>query len=260
MYADLRVLSARPSVEEERRAAHRLYGVLDGSEAGSAASWAASARATLGEIAAAGGGPPILVGGTGLYLRTLLDGIAPVPAIEAGVRAEVRALGAAEAWAALAREDPAAAARLNAGDRQRVARALEVVRATGRPLAAWQAAREGGVAGDWAVHAAVLDPGREALAARLEARLDAMLAGGAAGEVEALVARALSPDLPVMKAAGVRPIAAWLAGAATAARARAATLIETRQLAKRQRTWFAGQCGDWPKHASFDLAFWAAAY
>ena len=130
---------ARPDEADEARAPHRLFGYIDGAEACSAARWAADAKAVLAE-----GERPILVGGTGLYLRTLLDGIAPVPPIDPAVRAEVRALPVGEAYRALALADPSAAARLAPNDTTRVARALEVVRATGRPLAAWQADKIGG--------------------------------------------------------------------------------------------------------------------
>jgi tRNA dimethylallyltransferase len=137
VYRDLRIVSARPSAEEEARAPHRLYGYRDGAEACSAADWARDA--TL-EIAAAhqAGRLPILVGGTGLYLRTLLKGIAPVPAIDPQVREAVRAMPVVEVYGALTREDPEAAERLRPSDTTRVQRALEVVRSTGRPLAEWQ--------------------------------------------------------------------------------------------------------------------------
>ena len=146
VYRDLRILSARPSPADEARVPHRLFGHVDGADSCSAARWAAEARAVIGEVHAAGQ-VPVLVGGTGLYLRTLLDGIAPVPAIDPAIREAVRALPVAQAHAALAVEDPAAAARLAPADTTRVARALEVVRSTGRPLAAWQAQREGGIGG-----------------------------------------------------------------------------------------------------------------
>lgn len=136
VYRDLRVLSARPSEAEEVRAPHRLFGTIDGAQSCSAARWAADARAAIAE-ARDEDRLPILVGGTGLYLRTLIDGIAPVPAIDQAIRAEVRALPVAEAHAELARRDPAAAARLAPADTTRIARALEVVRSTDRPLAEW---------------------------------------------------------------------------------------------------------------------------
>lgn len=249
LYADLRILTARPSPADEARAPHRLYGVLDGADPASAARWAALARA---EIAAAHGQGrlPIVVGGTGLYLRTLLDGIAPVPEIDPAVRAAVRALDPADAHAALAVADPEAAARLAPADRQRVMRALEVVRATGRALAHWQAAREGGIAGAVTLLAEVVELPRAELYARCDARAAAMLADGAVEEVEALLARGLDPGLPVMKALGVRPIAAMLAGAIGRDAALEQIQRETRNFAKRQSTWFANQTPDWPRVAA----------
>lgn len=240
VYADLRILSARPSDAEMAEAPHRLFGHVDGAEACSAARWAAEATAEI-DAAHAEGRLPILVGGTGLYLRTLIDGIAPVPEIDAGVRAAVRALPVAEAHDALSREDPEAARRLNPGDTTRVARALEVVRATGRPLAAWQAAREGGIGDRITIDAAILLPDRDWLFARCDARFEAMVEGGGIDEVERLRARRLAPDLPVMRAIGVREIADWIDGRTDRAAAVAAGQLATRQYAKRQYTWFRNQ-------------------
>ena len=241
VYAELRVLSARPSAEEEDRAPHRLFGHVAGTEDYSAARWAAEARAAIARARAAGR-LPILVGGTGLYLRTLLDGIAPVPPIDPAIRAEVRALPVAEAHRALAALDPAAAARLNAADTTRVARALEVVRSTGRPLADWQADRVGGIGGAVALTACVLLPPRDWLTARIDARLEAMFADGAVAEVEALVARADIPaSAPVRRAIGVAEITAMLVGEISRAEALARAQAATRQYAKRQYTWFRNQ-------------------
>src|SRR6186713_1950649 len=145
VYRDLAVLSARPARDEMRGVEHRLFGAWDGAESCSAADWAAAAKREIAALHEEGA-VPILVGGTGLYLRTLLDGIAPVPAIDPAVREAVRALPVAEAHAALRAEDPARAAALNPADTTRVARALEVVRSTGQPLAHWQAQSEGGIA------------------------------------------------------------------------------------------------------------------
>eukprot|EP01037_Dinobryon_pediforme_P015194 gene15195-15338_t len=165
VYADLAVLSARPTAAEMRNVPHRLFGSWDGAQACSAADWAAAARAEI-DAAHHAGRLPILVGGTGLYIRTLLDGIAPIPPIDPQVRAEVRAMPVAEAWAALAREDPPRAAALAPADTTRVARALEVVRSTGAPLAAWHGRREGGIADRIALAAVVLMPDRGWLHAR----------------------------------------------------------------------------------------------
>jgi len=241
VYAELRVLSARPSAEEEDRAPHRLFGHVAGTEDYSAARWAAEARAAIAGAHAAGR-LPILVGGTGLYLRTLLDGIAPVPPIDPAIRAEVRALPVAEAHRALAALDPAAAARLNPADTTRIARALEVVRSTGRPLADWQAARVGGIDGAVALSALVLLPPRDWLTARIDVRLETMFDHGAVEEVDALCARADIPaGAPVRRAIGVAEIAAWRRGEIGRAEALTRAQAATRQYAKRQYTWFRNQ-------------------
>ncbi|MFK3888561.1 tRNA (adenosine(37)-N6)-dimethylallyltransferase MiaA [Sphingomonas sp. NPDC079357] len=241
VYRDLRVLSARPSPADEARVPHRLFGYVDGAETCSAARWAADAAAEVRRVHAAGG-VPVLVGGTGLYLRTLLDGIAPVPEIDADVRAAVRALAVADAYAALSREDPAAAARLNARDTTRVARALEVVRSTGRPLAAWQAARAGGIGDTLDVHGLVLLPDRDMLTARCDARLARMFDEGGVEEVATLLARADVPgDAPVRRAIGVPEIAAMLSGMLSRDDALASAQSATRRYAKRQYTWFRNQ-------------------
>ncbi len=246
LYADLRILTARPADEDMARAPHRLYGVIDGADACSAAAWAALARAEV-DAALARGSLPILVGGTGLYLRTLLDGIAAVPAVPADTRAEVRALDTLAARAALETEDPAAAMRLHPSDRQRTLRALEVVRATGQLLAEWQAGATGGLAASHDVRAVVLDLDRAALVSRCDARVDAMLEQGALAEVAELLARRLPADRPVLRAIGVPHLAAHLAGQITLADARDATALDTRRYAKRQATWWRNQTPSWPK-------------
>ncbi|WP_341209381.1 tRNA (adenosine(37)-N6)-dimethylallyltransferase MiaA [uncultured Sphingomonas sp.] len=246
VYRDLCVLSARPSPADEARVPHRLFGYIDGAEACSAARWADDAAAAVRLVHAAGG-VPVLVGGTGLYLRTLLDGIAPVPEIDADVRAAVRAMAVADAYAALSLEDPEAAARLNARDTTRVARALEVVRSTGRPLAAWQADRCGGIGDALDVRGLVLLPDRETLMARCDARLVQMFDDGGIEEVAALLARAdVPPDAPVWRAIGVPEIAAMLRGTLSRDDALAAAQLATRRYAKRQYTWFRNQLpADW---------------
>lgn len=240
VYADLAVLSARPSAEDMARAPHRLFGHIDGAEACSAARWAQDAKA---EIAAAQGAGrlPILVGGTGLYIRTLLDGIAPVPEIDPDIRAQVRGLPVAESYAALTREDPEAAGRLAPADTARVARALEVIRSTGRGIGSWRTEKRGGIGGQVALSPVVLLPPRDWLFARCDARFAAMLEQGAVGEVEALLARGLSPELPVMRAIGVREIAAWIGGEIGRDDMIERATIATRQYAKRQYTWFSHQ-------------------
>ncbi len=256
VYRDLRVLTARPSVEDEARVPHRLFGHVDGAENYNAARWAEEAKEAINEIMCSreSGSPgcarlPILVGGTGLYIRTLLDGIAPVPEIDAGVRAQVRALPVTEAHAALSREDPAAAARLAATDTTRVARALEVVRATGRPLADWQNDRRGGIGDRVTLAPLILLPDRDELFARCDARLETMFEGGAIEEVEALLARDdLPTDAPIRRAIGVPEITRMLAGQITRTTALDAARLATRQYAKRQYTWFRNQPpAQWPR-------------
>ena len=246
VYSDLAILSARPSAEEMAAAPHRLFGAIDGSESCSAARWAADAKQ---EIAAAhnAGRLPVLVGGTGLYIRTLLDGIAPVPDIDADIRQMVRALPVADAYEALKTEDPESAARLAPADTSRVARALEVVRSTGKPLGWWHQHMTGGIGKDIALHPLVLLPPREWLFERCDRRFEAMLEHGAIAEVERLLDRNLPTGLPVMRAIGVREIAAWLSGEISREAMIALGQTATRQYAKRQYTWFSNQPPrDWP--------------
>jgi tRNA dimethylallyltransferase len=240
VYADLAVLSARPSQREMAGIEHRLFGTWDGASACSAADWAAAARGAINQ-AHLGQAVPILVGGTGLYLRTLLDGIAPVPPIDPAIREKVRALPLAEMFAALGREDPARAAALAPADAARIARALEVVRSTGRPLTAWQQSRSGGIRDQVALHAAILLPERTWLYPRCDQRFAWMLEHGAIAEVETLLARDLDPALPVMRAIGVSEVASYLKGTCTLDEARTRGAQATRNYAKRQYTWFRGQ-------------------
>ncbi|GAA0727610.1 tRNA dimethylallyltransferase [Sphingomonas japonica] len=253
VYRNLRVVTARPSPDEEARAPHRLFGHVDGAEAYSAPRWASEATATIARIHA-DGGVPVLVGGTGMYLRTLLDGIAPVPEIDPEIRAQVRALAVGDAHAALAREDPAAAARLLATDTTRVARALEVVRATGRPLVDWQRERVGGIADRVRLVPLILLPDRAWLMQRCDARFDAMLAEGAIDEVRALAARSDIPaSAPVRRAIGVPELTGMIGGTMDRAEAVARAKAATRHYAKRQYTWFRNQPPfDWPRLHAHD--------
>jgi tRNA dimethylallyltransferase len=247
VYADLQILSARPSEEEMEGIEHRLFGAWDGSEACSAAAWAARAKAEIADIHASGA-VPILVGGTGLYLKVLLEGIAPIPEIDPAVRAAVRAMDEADAYKLLALEDPERAAMLDPGDRQRIARALEVKRATGVTLGDWQMAKAGGIAEEVTLHPLIVEPERQWVYDRCDARFEAMLDAGAIAEVETLLARRLDPDLPVMRAIGVPEIAAWLAGEIEADVVLASGQQATRNYAKRQFTWFRRQLpADWPR-------------
>jgi tRNA dimethylallyltransferase len=247
VYRDLPVLSAAPGVSERRQAEHRLYGYLDGAVPSSAADWAETAKREIADILGQGR-LPILAGGTGLYLRTLLDGIAPVPPIDPAVRQEVRDAPLGRNRERLAELDPAAAANLKPADKARIARALEVVLTTGRPLSEWQKEREGGIAEDVALQPLILLPPREWLYARCDERFASMVRSGAIDEVKALLARALDPDLPVMRGIGVREIAAFLSGDTSLEEAIAAGQQATRRYAKRQYTWFAHQPPqEWPR-------------
>jgi tRNA dimethylallyltransferase len=241
VYADLRILTARPSAEEEASAPHCLFGHVDAADATySAARWAAEATRAI-DATLAEGRLPILVGGTGLYVRTLLDGIAPVPATDPALREQIRALPVAEAHAALALLDPPAAARLNAADTTRVARALEVVRGTGRTLADWQTERVGGIGDRLDVRALILIPDRDWLNARIDQRF-AEMAETSQAEVAALIARTDIPqDAPIRRAIGVPEIAALVRGETSLADAIAAGSLATRRYAKRQYTWLRHQ-------------------
>jgi tRNA dimethylallyltransferase len=191
---------------------------------------------------------PILVGGTGLYLRTLLDGIAPVPPIDPTIRETVRASPVDENWAELRRQDPASAEDLSRSDRARVARALEVLLSTGRSLRHWQAERTGGIGEQVEVRPLVLLPPRPWLYRRCDQRFAAMLDGGAIEEVQRLLARRLDPALPAMRAIGVRQVQAVLAGELNRGQALAAGSQATRNYAKRQYTWFGHQPPpEWPR-------------
>ncbi|MBA4091173.1 MAG: tRNA (adenosine(37)-N6)-dimethylallyltransferase MiaA [Sphingobium sp.] len=247
VYTDLAILSARPSAEEMGDVPHRLFGHIDGAEACTAPRWAAEAKAEIAAAHAAGK-LPVLVGGTGLYIRTLLDGIAPVPDIDLDIRATVRALPVADAHAALTREDPEAAARLAPADTTRVARALEVVRSTGRPLQQWQQHKAGGIAGRITLAPMILRPPRDWLIDRCDRRFAQMIEQGAVAEVAALLIRNLHPDLPVMRAIGVPDIAAYLRGDGDLDICIAKASLATRQYAKRQYTWFTNQPPPaWPR-------------
>ena len=226
---------------------HRLYGYRDAGDACSAADWAADAKAAIAEAHQAKR-LPILVGGTGLYIRTLLEGIAPVPDIRREVRAEVRAMPVAKAHAALASEDPDAAARLRPSDTTRVARALEVVRSTGKPLTHWQQAKVGGIGGDVALTPLILLPPRDWLYARCGERFETMFSDQGLAEVASLMKRSLPPLAPAMRAIGVRELSAYLNGQLDCEAALDAGRTATRQYAKRQYTWFNRQPpADWPR-------------
>ena len=242
IYRDLRILSARPEEAAMARVPHRLYGYLDAAERGSAGRWRALA---LDEIAAShhAGRLPIVVGGTGLYLRALQHGLTAIPAIPAAIREEAaqlyRTLGGATFRERLAALDPVAAARLPPGDRQRLMRAWEVVRATGRPIGEWHSGTA--AASPYRFASVLLAPPREALYAACNARFLGMIAQGALDEAAALAARGLDPTLPAMKAVGVPELLRHVRGEIARDDAVAAAQQATRRYAKRQMTWFRHQ-------------------
>jgi tRNA dimethylallyltransferase len=247
IYRDLRILSAGPTEEQMNAAEHRLYGVRDGALPCSAADWAKMARGEIADIHSSDR-TPILAGGTGLYLRTLLEGIAPVPLIDPEVRARVRERATEENRMKLLTLDPEAAARLNPSDTTRINRALEVILSTGRTLSEWQEQRHGGIRGEVELCPIVLLPPRKWLYARCNERFEHMIDEGAVGEVEALLGRKLNPNLPVMRAIGVAELSAYLLGDASLDEAIAAAQQATRRYAKRQYTWFAHQPpAEWPR-------------
>lgn len=240
VYRDLRLVSARPGAEEEAAVPHRLYGYRDGADACSAADWSSDARKAIAEALEAGR-LPIVCGGTGLYIRTLIEGIAPVPEIDPEIRKEVRSFSVEKAAEALVREDPEAAARLKPSDSTRTARALEVVRSTGRPLAYWQKAKVGGIGDLYRLKPLILLPPRDWLHDRCDRRFEKIFGPEGMSEVSLLLERKLPALAPIMRAIGVPEIAAFLRGDLSRQAALAAGKIATRQYAKRQYTWFRRQ-------------------
>jgi tRNA dimethylallyltransferase len=248
VYADLRVLTARPSPADEAAAPHALYGHVDGAEAYSTGRYLRDLAPVLAR-AAAEGRRPIVVGGTGLYFRAILHGLSPIPEIPAEIRARWRGHQAdtppAALHALLAARDPETAARLRPTDPQRVVRALEVLDATGRPLSRWQAEPGRPLLDAAACTCVVIAPPRQTVLARVDARFDAMVAAGACDEVARLVARGLDPGLPVMRALGVPPLAAHLSGAVDLASAVATAKADTRAYVRRQLTWLRRNMASW---------------
>jgi tRNA dimethylallyltransferase len=244
VYRELRILTARPSAADEARAPHRLYGAVPAAEACTAARWREMAIAAVEEARGAGR-LPILCGGTGLYLKALMEGLSPVPDIPDDLRAALRAryadAAAAEVHAALASVDPAAAARLRPTDRQRLLRALEVYQATGRSIVDWQAMPPSGPPPGMAFCTILLLPPRKEVYAACDARFRRMLAEGALEEVRALRSQGLAADVPAMKALGVAELMRVLDGAMTSDAATTAVQQATRNYVKRQFTWFSRQ-------------------
>jgi len=241
VYRELPVLTAQPSPEDQARVPHRLYGVLAAAEGCTVGRWRQMALAAIDEVLA-NGRLPVVVGGTGMYLKALIEGLAPVPPIAPGLRAEIaareRAIGTAALHAELARLDPVMAARLSPNDSQRVRRAYEVVVATGRSLADFQRAQAPTAL---TFVTLVLMPPRDLLYRACDARCGAMVAAGAVEETRKLLDLNLDPSLPAMKAVGVRELGRYLAGELDLDRAVDLFRQATRRYAKRQYTWFRNQ-------------------
>lgn len=244
VYADLRIITARPSEADEAAAPHRLYGVLDAAEVCSAARWRDMA---IVEIQAAhdAGRLPIVCGGTGLYLKALMQGLSPMPDIPENVRTDIRARcdreGPAAMHALLADRDPVMASRLHATDSQRICRALEVVTATGKSLAVWQDQTPDGPPADLRFLTVALLPPRDALYAGINTRFERMVDLGALDEVRRLDERRLDPKLPAMKALGVPELRAYLHGDMALPDAVTMAATKSRRYAKRQHTWLKSQ-------------------
>jgi tRNA dimethylallyltransferase len=248
VYRELSILTARPPAADIARAPHALYGFVSGAEAYSAGRYAVDASRAIAD-ARAQGRVPIIVGGTGLYFKALLEGLSPVPAADPQVRVYWRGQAAQrpanELHALLAERDPEMAARLMPTDPQRIVRALEVLESTGRSLAAWQ--REPGtpVLAEAETVRLLVTPDRDLLGSRIDARFDAMLVEGAVEEVCRLLALGFSDELPIMRALGVAPLAAHVRGELQLDAAKAAAKLETRQYAKRQVTWLRRNMRSW---------------
>lgn len=249
VYRDLRIITARPTPEEEVRTTHRLYGFVDAAENYSVGRWCRDVEEALKE-ARSQGRMPILVGGTGLYFKALTTGLAAVPPIPADIRAEVRSRlqreGPPALHVELARLDPATAKRVTINDRSRISRALEVVLATGRPLSDWHIEGLPPLIDSKRVAKVFISCERKELVHRIERRFAAMLKSGALEEVRRLAARGLDPSLPAMKAHGVPWLIRHLDGEISLEEAVAGAVMDTRRYAKRQLTWFRNQMQDWP--------------
>ena len=244
VYRELRILTARPSDEDEAQVPHRLYGHVAGASAYSVARWLADAAAEI-EAVWRSGRVPVIVGGTGLYFKALEQGLADIPLIPPDITAKWR-LARGDLHAELAKRDQGAAARLNPNDRQRIIRALEVFEGTGKPLDYWQrAAQSAAVLAGVEIERIFLNPERRTLHARANERFARMVKEGGIEEVKALLALGLDEKLPVMKAIGVKQLAAWLSGWRGLDEAIAAGQTATRHYIKRQLTWWRHQMPGW---------------
>ncbi len=248
VYAGLRVITNRPTPEEEAAVPHRLYGFRSLSEPYSAALWLADVKEALAE-AERQGWLPIIVGGTGLYFKALTEGLSDIPEIPPEIRERYRLVAQREPvealYAELARRDPTTAHRLRPGDPQRIVRALEVLEATGRPLADWQGKKQPSLLPLTQTYPIALTLGREELYRRCDARFEAMLASGALEEAQAIAALGLDSGLPAMRAVGLPPLLAHVRGEISLDEAAAAAKTATRNYAKRQLTWIRGNFKSW---------------
>lgn len=259
VYADLAVITARPSGDEMALAPHRLFGTVDGAENFSAGRWVQAAAAEIASVRD-DARLPVLTGGTGLYFKALTQGLSQIPPVPEAVRAAVRSMADGQTpgdlHRMLAMRDPGTAARLRPTDPQRIVRALEVLEATGRPLSSFHDSREPPLLDPARCLKIFLTPERAVLRARIDQRFEAMMAAGALGEVQRLKARQLSPALPVMRAHGVPGLIGFLDGTQTMDAAIAKGQADTRAYAKRQMTWFRHQMPDWlavPPDGAFAL-------
>lgn len=248
VYRELRILTARPSPEEEARAPHRLYGHVTGGEGYTVARYLDDLDRTLKDIADR---PAVIVGGTGLYFNAMTQGLSDVPPIDERVRAfwreRARTMSPASLHKELAVVDPVLYGRLHPNDTQRVLRALEVADSTGRPLSEWQEKRSRPLISGANVAHIVMAPDRDWLHARIDERFRAMAANGGLDEARAFAALGLDPALPAMKAIGVPEMMAAARGEIAVDEAVEAAITATRQYAKRQETWFRNQMPDWPR-------------
>lgn len=246
VYRDLEILTARPGPQERARAEHMLYGHVPACKSHSVGAWVDEARQVIGALRASGR-PAIFCGGTGLYFRALEQGLSVLPQIDAQVRGRWRSFARrqrGDLHGELAARDPQGAALIDPGDTQRLVRAIEVIESTGRPLRDWQGqASTGPLEGIDRIARYLVLPERADLVARIDNRFDAMIAQGAVDEVAALLGQGLDPELPAMKAIGVREIAAFLSGDIPLEDAVRQAKTATRQYAKRQATWFRHQTG-----------------